>query len=452
MTVAMSDANKELIPLEDLHYINFYQYPPPLAVRKKYAAKFEEKLALSTSLAPSEVFTIFVSIPFCRSRCNSCTYFKSRLPKTPGMQSLLERYVQSIERQIAFYSQTERFSVAKCGALYIGGGTASVCSPDHIGRIVNSVTKKSLKMTEDVEITLEGNPSDLNRAYYKQVTSSCVNRLSIGYQSCSEHLLKDKIGSPHGSKESSRSVKDALDAGFRTVNIDMLYGIPGQRLEDWISDLDKVIKLNPESITIYSYIIHRHTLSEVRIAQGTLEKPIDYNEKHHWYLYAKKRLMESGYVENRKGNFAKRGHSQKYAELSYRNCRESIGIGAGAYGFINGYLLKATKNPDKFMKNISIGLFTSPDFYSIRADEKIMMERYVMQNLVSGFLSISEFRSKFNRDPREVYPSVFGEIASKRLASFNNEEIRLTELGSRWLPNILYAFVSEELRKCLLTS
>ncbi len=445
-----SECKEDLIQLKRIPDMNFYQYPPPLPAGKNKEA-FIEKLELFRTLPGSEIFTFFISVPYCRTRCNSCPFFKDLLPKNVDQHSFLEPYVSSVETQLDAYARTKRFSLARSAAVYIGGGTASLLSAEQASRMVKLV-KGSFRTTEDIEVTMEGNPSDFSEKYYKRIIDGGVNRLSIGYQSSQERILRDKLGTPHSAKEGAIALSEALDAGFRTVNVDLLYGVPGQGFNDWKRDLETVISFRPEHITTRSYVIYGNALSALRINEGTLEEPIDGDEKHRWYLHTKEALGKNGYVEHRKGNFSLPGHCQKYSELTYRLSKESIGIGAGAYSFINGYLFRATKDSKEFMANIARGLFTSPDSYSVNADREIMMGRCIMQNLVIGRISRREFKGRFGEDPVGAYPEVFEEMRLKGLAEFDAEEIRLTELGNRWQENIMYAFTSEKVRKDIISS
>ena len=188
----------------------------------------------------------------------------------------------------------------------------------------------------------------------------------------------------------------------------------------------------------------------MRIKGGILEKPATYEERKLWEAYAEKLLVEAGYEKDRGKHFSSHEHGQLYSELTYASGRECIPIGAGAYGFINGYLFKATNSAEEFAHNIKNGLFTSPDFQSVKANKRILMERYVIQNLSGRYVSVSAFRDAFSRGPLESFPRVFGEMRQKKLAEFIGDRITLTALGDKWQENVLYAFTSESLRKDLL--
>ena len=328
----------------------------------------------------------------------------------------------------------------------MGGGTASLLSARQVGDITD-LAKRSFRTAENIEITLEGNPSDFGRDYYAEIIEHGVNRLSIGYQSADAGILNDKLGSPHNAEEGLRSLEDALRAGFRTVNVDMLYGIPGQRFDQWKKDVEIVVGMGPESVTTYAYIVYEKTVAALRIKQGRFEAQIDGDERHRWYLYTEGAFEESGYIAYKKGHFVRPGHAQAYSDLSYRMGAESIGIGAGAYGFINRYLFMSTSNPIYFAASVESGLFTTADFQSARANTDIMMSKYLMHSIATGTINVQEFTILFGTDPSSAYREVFDEMYIKRLAVSEKNQMKLTDLGVRWQQNITNAFYSEGLRR-----
>jgi oxygen-independent coproporphyrinogen-3 oxidase len=437
--------NEELIPLRSIPGVNVFQYPPAMPAGPGAKEQFAGNLALTQRLAQGEEFTMFVSIPYCKVRCNSCPYFKAKMPKGAGYD-FLDPYVSALETQMAAYAQTERFRSGTLAAIYMGGGTASLLSADQVRRIVG-FAKSAFRTSAGMEITLEGNPSDFNRAYYAEVVSHGINRLSIGYQSADSDILVDKLGSPHNASEGLRSLQDAIQAGFRTVNVDMLYGIPGQKLEQWQRDLGIVIGLGPESVTTYSYIVYGNTVAELRIRKGTLDAQIDDDEKHRWYLYTKGTFEDNGYVLYKKGHFIRPGHPQAYSDLSYRVGTESLGIGAGAYSFVNGYLFMSVGNPKKFTTDMERGLFTAADFQSSQANTDARMAKYLMHSVATGTIDVQEFRVMFGTDPRNVYRAIFEEMSAKGLTESGDGSISMTDRGTRWQQNIMSAFYHEGLRR-----
>lgn len=442
VSAGLSDIKPISIPYGDMPYTNFYQYPPPEKVSHHKKRSLVKRLCLDDKMSEPRVFTIFVSIPYCRSHCNSCTFFKALLPRDVDQYSFLDDYLKSIIIQINMYGSTIRFSSARCCAVYIGGGTPSLLAPDQVAQLIKAI-KSSFSIDKHIEITIEVNPKDISRRYLKNIKNAGINRLSIGFQSSQHNILKHKIKSPHNGFLSIAALKNALEVGFKTVNVDLLYGVPGQTLENWKYDLDTVHKFNPESITIYPYVIHSNSAAEKMIICGNLEKPPDPNIMHGWYLLAVEQMRRLGYTEQRKGNFFKQGHEQIYAKLTYMQTCELVGIGAGAYSFVNKYLFKASNDPKLFKEDIRNNLLQTGDYQSTQATERDMMIRYIIHNIL--LLNRKDFYNRFGNDPLAVFPWIFDKLQGYNFATCNKQYIKLTNAGKRWISNILYEFYSEKL-------
>lgn len=437
--------DKIIPPYGKQKYFNFYQYPQPIKVADKDKYSIVHKLDLDKEIPNSKEFTLFVSVPYCRSKCFSCPFFKNFITSNEKPVQALGDYLPLMIKQIKNYASTIRFSKACCGAVYIGGGTASLLSWQQVQLLIDEV-KNSFRIETDAEITLEGNPLELGKEYLALLGKTGINRLSIGLQSFEDKILKKSLNSPHNSKSGFASVKNALELDFKTVNVDLLYGIPGQKKSDWHSDIKRITSMAPQSITIYRYVVYPNSVSEKMIQKGLLQKQIDEQEIHDWYSWAYGELKGAGYSEKRFGCFVKPGHEQRYSQLSYNLSCEGIGIGAGAYSFINGYVFKASKDVRRFKENVEQNVFQIGDYISIKATKKNKMERYIMHNLFSSVLSRKNFLSFFNQDPLEVFPFIFAKLWRYNLVAIDSECVKLTILGKRYIHNILYEFYSEDLK------
>lgn len=440
-----TEEKKIIIPYKTNVSVNFYQYPTPVEADDSEKSFLIDRLELAREMPDKKEFTLFVSIPYCRMKCNSCAFFKNLVPPNKRDVEVLDAYLSSVIKQIRSYAGTIRFSNAHCSAVYIGGGTASLLSSRQCEVLVGEI-KKSFKLTKDVEITLEGNPLDFNKKYLTEVRNAGVNRVSIGLQSFKEAVLEKSLNCSHNNRIGARAVKNATELGFNTVNVDLLYGVPCQKESDWHSDIKRIIKMSPSSITIYRYVIYSNSVSEQRIDKALLEKPASEKEIFGLYLWANRELLKAGYFEKRFGCFSKPGHDQKYSDYSYNLSYESIGIGAGAYSFINGYLFKASNDVKKFKTNMDHGVFAIGDYISIKSTEKNRIERYVINNLFCGILKRNQFRNTFKSDPLEIFPGTFAKLWRYGLVTVDKDHIRLTILGKRYIRNVLYDFYAEELK------
>lgn len=428
---------------EELQWVNSFQYPPTKCIGAVELENFGSRLAMDQHMHSPASYTVFISIPYCRIRCHSCEYFRHLLPRQIDSHASLGKYLDCLEWQLQQYGATTRFRSAICAAVYIGGGTASLLTLDQVKRIVDMV-QRHLLVTSNVEVTLEGNPRELaTPGYLEGVNGYGINRLSIGFQSQQDDILR-VLGSPHRAAEGITAIGEAMAAGFNTVNVDLLYRVPGQTMRQWEDDLGSVIEYSPEGITIYEYIVHSNSTAERLIAQGTLPKQVDRDVSHECYLRARARLQQAGYQEQRVGNFSKRGHEQLYAALTYGVgrgvARESIGLGPGAFSFINRYQFRAPKTVGQIMDQIYQRGFPVVEQVSLQADEKRMMERFIIFSFAASSLSRANFRSVFGQDPLAVFPDTFERLATTGLVVINEESGSLSDQGIRWRYNVFREF------------
>ncbi len=424
--------------------VNFFLYPPVKPATPTEKLFFAEKLALGEPMSWDRFFTIYVAIPYCRVRCHSCHFFKTLFPPDADRYALLNDYLDCLEIEIARYADTVRFSSAHCGALYLGGGTPSLLAADQVARLVRTI-RESFAMIPSAEITLESNPFECSLDYLQRVQASGVTRLSLGIQSFRDVMLQ-AIGAPHNAQASYQAAQNARALGFHTINLDLLYRLPGQTKQDWANDLQTALSFEPQSITFYAYLIHAGSTAKKLIADGRLERPVTLKEGQEWYLWASEQLEKRGYVEKMRGYFTQPGHEKKYGVLNHRDCCEYIGLGVEAYSFINRYQFTTGVDVDLYKRQVRQGLFPVADYLSPQANDQNMMERYVIFNYFFSTLDRHEFSRRFNRDPRDVFPQVFAKLKKYGLVANDNHEIKLTALGKKWRKNIMYEFYSDDFR------
>jgi oxygen-independent coproporphyrinogen-3 oxidase len=424
--------------------VNNFIYPPLRPSGPNDSTALAQKIELDHCGPEGAPFTIFVSIPYCEVRCHSCHMFKGLLPSGQDRTSLLDEYLECLFQQIEAYAATTRFSSAKCGAIYLGGGTASLLSAGQVKRLIGKL-RESFASEPEMEITFEGNPNDFSLNYLEEVKPNGITRLSIGYQSGNDLTLKS-LNSPHRASEGLAAVRNALAVQFKTVNVDLLFNIPGQTLEQWQQDLYALIEMGPQGISPGDYVVFSGTPAESLMSSGRLGKQQDLGTVDLWYQWTRQELAEHGYNEQVRNIFAKRDHPYKYVALCCNENREILGLGAGAYSFIGRHQFEAAGDAETYKAAIRRGQVFQAVTLSPRASDKNLMERYVMHNFFASVLSRPRFKERFGADPLAVFPEVFSKLENNGLVSINDEEIRFTPLGQKWRRNIYYDFRAPEFK------
>lgn len=206
---------------------------------------------------------LYIHIPFCIKKCKYCDFnsFKLNIDEK-------KKYISALEQEMKLYK--DEVKDKEIDSIFIGGGTPTVLNGDEIKTLFKKINE-NFKIKEDAEITMECNPGTIDEKKLLAMKESGVNRLSIGLQAVQNHHLK-YIGRIHTYEEFEKNYIEAKNIGFNNINIDLMYALPNQTVEDWKETLEKIVKLNPEHISAYSLILEENT--EVLIC--LIEKSLDY--------------------------------------------------------------------------------------------------------------------------------------------------------------------------------
>jgi oxygen-independent coproporphyrinogen III oxidase len=418
-----------------------FQYPPTVKDEATVAA-FEQELGFVLSQPWSGPLVTFVSVPYCTKRCFGCPYFKSLVPRHDGL-SMISSYVRSLVTQIQWLGSHQRYAETAVDAVYVGGGTGSLLSADQLSYVVSALGA-AIGLAPGVEITLEGNPKEFAQArYVRAVREAGVTRVSVGYQSPEGEILHN-INSPHKSDEGALALRNAMAAGFTTVNVDLMYRLPGQVERMFWRGINEVVQTGAQGITLYEYVLYPGTPAERLHAADRLAPRVSADTAHRWYMEARRHLQEAGYIELRKGSFALPGHVQRYGALAYGGGAELLGVGAGAYGYLGGYQYKLPDRPEEFIGSIDSRRYLAPHRASARATPRMERERFVILNLLTGHVSDILFHQIFGSSIAEEFAVQVAELEVAGLLSLDRSGITLTAAGSRRRADVQKHFFGRE--------
>ena len=265
--------------------------------------------------------SLYVHIPFCGSRCPYCD-FAFVVRKT----DLAPRYVDAVLRELdARVPDDARFAT-----IYFGGGTPSEIPTDLLGGILDHVAA-NWTVASDAEVTVEANPDDAS--CFADLRQIGANRLSLGAQAMDSTTLK-ALGRRHTAGQTQDAYQAAREAGFRNVNLDLIFGAPGQTTSDWTRSLDVALSWEPEHFSVYGLTIEAGTAFHRRKTKGTLQLPGEDAETA-MYTAALDRLADAGYRQYEVSNFASLGQESRH-NLAYWHRRPYLGVGLSAHSFMDG--------------------------------------------------------------------------------------------------------------------
>lgn len=357
--------------------------------------------------------SLYVHIPFCKQKCLYCDF-----PSYAGKEKLMNEYITALNKEIL--QKAKGYSI---NSIFIGGGTPSYLNDTNLHSLLSTLNKLNLK--ENLEFTVECNPGTLNKNNLEIMKKNNVNRISMGLQSTKNSILKE-IGRIHTYEDFKNNYLLARKVGFNNINIDLMFGLPNQTLEDWKNSLEEIIKLEPDHISAYSLIIEEGTCFYNLYEQDKLNLP-DEEKERMMSLIAKEILVKHNYHQYEISNFAKKD-KECFHNKVYWKCNEYLGLGVSASSFIDRKRIKNIDNIEKYIQRINKNEDIVEEVHV--NDIKDDMEEFVFMGLrmVEG-ISINEFKKKFNKDIYEVYGDVIQKNIKRELLICNSENLYLSSKG-----------------------
>jgi putative oxygen-independent coproporphyrinogen III oxidase len=269
-------------------------------------------------------FGIYLHMPFCRRRCPYCDFYK----KVPSANEL-ETFPSLLEKELQARAQNAPFSGREITSIYFGGGTPSLHPPQDIANLLETI-RRLWPAKSNAEVTLEANPGTISLNEMEALLSCGVNRLSLGIQSFSERKLK-LLFRDHDAHESHTSFKRARQAGFQNISVDLIYGLPSETIQEWQSDLDEVLGLAPEHVSLYNLEYHKGTPFHRWRESGKLA-PLDDETELEFYLAASEKLTHAGFEHYEISNFARPSFRSRHNFL-YWTGNPYLGAGPAAHSY-----------------------------------------------------------------------------------------------------------------------
>lgn len=291
-----------------------------------------------------ETISLYLHIPFCHTRCHYCDF-----NTYAGILPLREPYVRALLTEIGMAGTIAQLPDGKprrSRTIFFGGGTPSLLSVSQISRILNACNT-NFAVDEDAEITMEANPGTLSQEQLIGLRAAGVNRLSMGAQSFDAELLK-ALGRIHSPKDITKAVYDARVAGFTSINVDFMFGLPGQTMSHWRETIDRALDLHIEHLSLYSLIIEEGTPFYTWTHEGRIT-PGDEDLCADMYEYADERLQEAGYKNYEISNWSLPGFQSRH-NLTYWHNLPYLGMGAGAYSSFGGRRFSDVRDPVEYIR------------------------------------------------------------------------------------------------------
>lgn len=383
---------------------------------------------------------VYVHIPYCTGTCWFCPYVRHPIPRNK-VEIVIGKYVKYLKKEIRMYGEILRDKNLKVIDIHAGGGTPSLVPAKYWREVIEELASS---FNAKPSIAIEANPEDLkNEEIVYKLVDAGINEFSLGVQSFHPELLS-RLGRRHSVEDSIRAYENLRSAGAKYINIDLMYMIPGQSLQQWIEDLEKGADLRPDEITVYPTLVLENSIGYNMIKEGRLPEQPGMDVFKQMMYAAEDLLPQRGYYGLEIYGYS-RHPDWKYVTVNYEMEGPLIGLGAGAMGFTGGYEYQNTCYPDTYVDL----LFR--DKLPVAFARQVMLEeraiRYVTCRL---FICRSLDKNMFEHKFHQSFDKLIGETGFKwflktlRLTGDIREEnnkITLTRKGLFTAHKVTWAFV-----------
>lgn len=339
---------------------------------------------------------LYIHIPFCIQICRYCDF--TRVRRSEVSREFLDQYQQALLTEIKFLFNT--YDIQNVSSVYFGGGTPSLYPKEKLEEILNFLRPYH---SGNIEITLEADPKTIRRHSLVQLKNMGINRISIGAQSFNLLALK-RLGRYHEPHDIFECYQDCREAGFKNLSMDLMFGIPEQTLSEWDSDLQTLMGLNPEHISLYNLTLARGTPFYRK--RKELSFP-DEKDQVRMYRRAHFFLAKKGYEHYEISNFSKKGYASSH-NTDFWNFKPYLGIGAGASSFIPPRRWENLHAPEKYIQQVSALGRGTQKLHRLTLQE-IKSEYIILQLRKTRGLNKKTYVSLFNSLPEEDFPGLLDE-------------------------------------------
>jgi len=431
--ILMGNANSYLDLFKTRDSICVSHYPVPVSQHTN--AEVIKFMELNRRDQQPKEIAVYIHIPFCDRICSFCPfnkYVKDRVR--------VVKYLNALMKEIELYANTPYGKSAFVKSINFGGGTPTSLELEEISGILQKI-KNAFHVAEDAMIFVEGNPRNFTYEKLAGLRKEGLNRISVGVQTFQPNLSA-YLELYHSVADSLNLVRNAKKAGINNVGIDLMYNIPGQSTADWAADIEKAIELGIDHICLISFCVVPHTRISKRIKEGIVPEIGDCDKEIELYTLARKLLMENGYEQYSVIDFAKPGKIDIHAKMYFGEQKDLIGLGAAAFGFINGYMYVNTGEIEEYVERLE--LKELPVSCGEKADELELAHGAMAKGLRMLTVKRDEFRNRFGCEPEDLFGETISFLSGRGLIRQDAEGIHLTADGIVWGNNVCKEFFSQK--------
>jgi len=376
---------------------------------------------MSTDFTPTsgeEPPGLYLHIPFCRSRCAYCSFNSYACQAPPAA------YLAALAGQIRYWADQQWCRERRFASLFIGGGTPTIYEGGELAGLLR-LCRESFNFREDPEITVEANPNTVTAQALTVLRRAGVNRLSLGVQAFSDRLLVG-LGRSHTMAEAHAAIEAARQAGFANINLDLMYGLPGQSAADWRDTLTRALACGPEHLACYELTIEEGTPFAGLVEKGGLVLPHE-EEALTMAELTHELLAQAGLQRYEISNYAAPGRECRH-NLNYWRNGGYLGLGAGAVSCLSGFRFGTVAEPEEFAGLVQKGELPLAEGECLPLAARFRESVVMGLRLLEG-VSFSRLQRQFGLTPVGYYGKMLEDLRRQGLVEIGHDSLRLTRAG-----------------------
>ncbi|MDY6985468.1 MAG: coproporphyrinogen-III oxidase family protein [Candidatus Thermoplasmatota archaeon] len=409
-----------------------------LVAKKAFRSTFKEPEGdhslLKNSLNHNAEVGIYLHIPFCKSLCPACPYVKNLWD-----EKLVNSYLEALKQEIRMYGELLSDLGLKVTNIHTGGGTPSLLDPGQYRDILDTLNQ-CFEVDPEAGFGIEANPQDMSMEKSRGLVEAGVKELSIGVQSFRKTGLK-ALGRAHSVEDSLEAIENAREAGFDFINIDLMYMLPRETVDDWTQDLEIAAKQDVDEITTYPLLITDFVPMYQRLKGNSLEQQPSKREFKKMFYKTFEVLGDAGFKPLEIYGFSRSG--EKYATVNLEMEGPLLGFGSGATGFTGQYEYQNTCSAKEYIHRVMNGGLPIAGERAADGDERII--RWIVSRLFVGRgFDLRDFESEFGgrfKDKVGEFGKALRILKSLGIISSDGKRIELTKRGLFSSNLLIWSFV-----------
>ncbi len=412
------------------------QFLPPVKDEK-------EKNDIFNNLESNKISSLYIHIPFCTGSCTYC-YFYKECPQISQRKNKIDNYLQYLEKEAQIIK--DRFGKLKLSSLYIGGGTPSLLTKEQLKKLFNEIIRNNFELTDNAEISFEAHPVNLTEDKILSLKELGVNRISFGVQTFEDKLLK-KLDRRHTKNDIIKAITNIKNANFENWSIDLMYGFPGQTLNNIFNDLQMIKEYDIPAVAVYRLEIDRRTRiwREEKIFNFPKEE-----ELLKMLAFIFEGMKDIGYEQDKVNWFVKYD-KYKYKQQDYKwNNNYFLGLGPSSYFYVNNYYCQNSSDINTYFEKLDKNNLPIEKAYKLDHFEQMRRAMVLGIKLTEG-VKIDEFKQKYGKDPKNVFYETLEKLKTLKLIEMDETHIKLTSKGYYFADAISEEFFSDRYKNDLKT-